>query len=98
MENHYMVELDLLADESFLQGDLEVEINALINYFRNSGKMVSMGLSLDDAVMWLVLKSENEEELVELIFNIPSKHEISFDYYLLNHFEIIQEIGSFSLN
>jgi len=93
-----MVELDIFGDDALLHADVEVEINALITYFRNSGKMVSMGLSLDDGVMWLVLKSENEEELMDLIFNIPSQNEISFDYYILNHFEIIQEIGSFSLN
>ena len=98
MEDHYMVELDFFNEESFDEENLEREINTLVTYFRNSGKLVSMGLNMDLAIFWLVIKSNTEDELTELIENVPLNHEVSYDYFLLNHYEIIQEIGSFSLN
>ena len=98
MEYHFMVELDYFNPEIYEKGSFENEINTIISYFRNSNKLLSLSLSPEDALIWVVLKLDSEEELIELLDSVPLNYEISYEYYFLNHYEVIQEIGSFSLN
>jgi hypothetical protein len=98
MELHYMVELDYYVPELEENGTLEEIENVIIAYMNSTGRLVSLSLSHDEAVFWLVLRVENEEEIVDLMNLIPVEHELSFDYFQLDHYEVVQEIGSFSLN
>jgi sialic acid synthase SpsE len=98
MENHYMVELDYFNPQVYESGSFEEVQNTIISYLSNSGKLVSLSMSDDEAVVWVVLKMNAEEEVIELMNSIPVGYVLSYEYYLLNHFEVIQEIGSFSLN
>jgi hypothetical protein len=93
-----MVELDYYVPELEENGTLEEIENVIIAYMNSTGKLVSLSLSHDEAVFWLVLRVENEEEIVDLMNLIPVEHELSFDYFQLDHYEVVQEIGSFSLN
>ena len=98
MENHYMVELDYFNPQVYESGSFEEVQNTIISYLSNSGKLVSLSMSDDEAIVWVVLKMHAEEEVIELMNSIPVGYVLSYEYYLLNHFEVIQEIGSFSLN
>jgi hypothetical protein len=98
MEYHFMVELDYFNPEVYEKGSFENELNIILNHLRNSGKVQSLSLSHEDAIIWVVLKLDTEEELIELLDSIPLPYEISYEYYFLNHYEVIQEISSFSLN
>jgi hypothetical protein len=93
-----MVELDYYVPELEENGTLEEIENVIIAYMNSTGRLVSLSLSHDEAVFWLVLRVENEEEIVDLMNLIPVEHELSFDYFQLDHYEVVQEIGSFSLN
>jgi len=98
MEYHFMVELDYFNPEVYETGSFEKVINTILDYLRNSGKLLSLSLSPEDALIWVVLKFDSEEELIEVLDAIPLAYEISYEYYFLSHYEVIQEIGSFSLN
>ena len=93
-----MVELDYFNPKVYESGSFEEVQNTIISYLSNSGKLVSLSMSDDEAIVWVVLKMHTEEEVIELMNSIPVGYVLSYEYYLLNHFEVIQEIGSFSLN
>lgn len=98
MSYHYMVELDYYnpeLDEKYKVEDIE---NIIIAHFSISGKMVSISLSNLESIFWIILKVDVEEEIVELMNTIPIDFELSYDFFMLDHFEVEQEISSFSLN
>ena len=98
MENHYMIELDYFNPEVYESGSFEKVQDTIVSHLHNCGKLVSLSMSNDEAIVWVVLKAQAEEEIIEVINSIPVGYELSYEYYFLNHYEVIQEIGSFSLN
>jgi len=93
-----MIELDYFNPEVYESGSFEKIENIIVNHLHNCGKLVSISVSKDEAILWVVLKTISEEELIHIINSIPIGYELSYEYYFLNHYEVIQEIGSFSLN
>ena len=93
-----MVELDYFNPEIYESGSFDDVINKILTYLRNSGSLISLSMSPEDAIMWIVLKLDNEVDLIDLMDSIPLDYEISYEFYFLSHFEYVQEIGSFSLN
>jgi hypothetical protein len=98
MDLHYMVELDYFIPELEEDGKLE-EIEALIiSYMNTTGNLISLSLSNDEAVFWLVLRVEKEQDIIDIMNAIPVDYELAYEFFQLDHYEVIQEIGSFSLN
>jgi hypothetical protein len=98
MELHYMVELDYYNPDIEEDGNLEDIENLIIAHMNSTGRLISLSLSNDEAVFWLVLRVENEDEIIEIMNSIPVDYELAYEYFQLDHYEVIQEIGSFSLN
>ncbi|MGE5354719.1 MAG: hypothetical protein ACM3PT_00630 [Deltaproteobacteria bacterium] len=98
MDLHYMVELDYYIPELEEDGKLEEIENLIIAFLNTTGRLISLSLSHEEAVFWLVMRVDSEDEIVEIMNSIPVDYELSFDYFQLDHYEVIQEIGSFSLN
>lgn len=93
-----MIEVDYFNPEVLENSRFEEVEKIIIDFLHNSGKLVSLSVSNDEAILWVVLKAYSEEEVIKTINSIPLDYDLSYDYYFLNHYEIIQEIGSFSLN
>ncbi len=98
MEQHFMVELDYFNPIVYKENNFEEIENIILTHLRNSGKLVSIAMSIDDALMWIVIKAESEEMVIKTINAIPVDYELSYEYYFMHHYEVVQEIGAFSLN
>ncbi len=98
MEQHFMVELDYFNPVVYKEDNFEEIENIILTHLRNSGKLVSIAMSIDDALMWIVIKADTEEEVIKTINTIPVGYELSYEYYFMHHYEVVHEIGAFSLN
>ena len=98
MEQHYMIELDYFDPQVYEMNTFAEKEEIIVDYLRNCGKLVSLSVSNDDAIIWAVLKAESEEEVIKTINSIQVGYELSYEYYFLHHFEVVHEIGAFSLN
>lgn len=93
-----MVELDYYNPEMEDDGNLDQAESIIIAHMNNTGRLLSLSLSNEEAVFWMVLRVEKEEDIIEILNSIPLDYELNYDYFQLDHYEVIQEIGSFSLN
>lgn len=93
-----MIELDYFDPNVYESDNFGEKEEIIVNFLRNCGKLVSLSVSNDEALIWVVLRANSEEEVIKTINAIPVGYELSYEYYFLHHYEIIQEIGSFSLN
>jgi len=93
-----MIEMDYFDPVVYKNNAFAEKEEIIVNYLRNSGKLVSLSINHDDALMWIVLNAESEEDVIKTINDIPVGYELSYEYYFLHHYEVVQEISAFSLN
>lgn len=98
MDNHFMVELDYFNPDVFDEGQYKIALDAIIEHISNSDKLVSLSVSQEEAIVWIILRVSSEDELINLLNSIPVDYELSYDYFRLNYHSEVREIGSFSLN
>jgi len=93
-----MIELDYFNAEVLENNRFEEIEKIIVDFLQNSGKLVSLSMSAEEAIIWVVLRAYAEEEVIKTINSISVGYDLSYEYYFLNHYEVVQEIGSFSLN
>ena len=93
-----MIEMDFFDPKVYKENGFAEKEEIIVEYLRNSGKLVSLSISHDDALIWIVLKAESEEDVIKTINAIPVGYELSYEYYFLHHYEVVQGIAAFSLN
>ncbi len=98
MENHFMVELDYFNPDIFDEEQYRIALEAIIEHVSISDKLISLSVSQEEGIVWVILKVGSEDELINLFNSIPVDYELSYDYFKLNYHSEVREIGSFSLN
>ena len=93
-----MFELDYFNIELSDNESIEEVENIVMAHLSMSGKMISLSLNSEESIFWIVVRVNTEDEIIELINSIPLDFELSYEFFRLDHYEVIQEIGSFSLN
>jgi hypothetical protein len=93
-----MVELDYYNPEMEEDGNLDQAEGIIIAHMNSTGRLLSLSLCNEEAVFWMVLRVEKEEDIIEILNSIPLEYELNYEFFQLDHYEVIQEIGSFSLN
>ena len=98
MESYYMIELDYFDAEMLRDNRFNEVEEKIVNFLQNSGKLVSLSISGKEAIIWVILKAYSEEEVIKTMNSIEVGYDFSYDYYFINHYEVVQEMSSFSLN
>ncbi len=93
MDNHFIVELDYFNPDVFDEEQYKIALDIIVEHISNS-----LSVSQEEAIVWIILRVNSEDELINLFNSIPVDYELSYDYFRLNYHTEVREIGSFSLN
>ena len=69
---HYMVELDYYNPDVEEDGNLEEIENLIIAHMNSTGRLISLSLSNEEAVFWLVLRVEKEDAVSYTHLTLPT--------------------------
>jgi len=98
MEKHFLVEFDFFDPQIEDIIVFEDRQQKIINEFKKTDRVVSLSVSDNEAVMWVVLKAESESELVFTMDSLVFPENVDYEYFELNLHISINTFESYSLN
>jgi len=98
MDKHFLIEFDYFDPtlKDFL--DYEERQNRIIEAFKNTNRVISLSVSEEESIIWVVMKAESETELVYLMDSLSLPENTEYDYFELNMHLSISTFESYSLN
>ena len=98
MEKHFIIELDFFNPSIEDAYAYERKQNKIIELFKKTNRVLSISVSGDEAVMWVVMVSESEDELQSYLATMEFPDFTGYEYYELNLHVSINSFESYSLN
>ena len=98
-EFQYMVDFRLptILSEDFLK-QIPFQRNKINKLFRE-GKLVNYALSLDNSKMWAVIAADSEEQVEEVLLEMPLTRFMDYKINMLTFYNSVnEETPAFSLN
>ncbi|HAQ37878.1 MAG TPA: hypothetical protein DCQ58_05155 [Saprospirales bacterium] len=98
MEKHFLIELDYFdpeIQEAFLYDE---KLDQIIAELKTTNRVVSISISEEQAVMWIVMKASSESDLEFVLDSLKLPEVSSYDFYLLDYHVSINTYESYSLN
>ena len=98
MDKHFLVEFDYF-DPSVRDFDVFQERQKeIIELFKNTSRIVSLSVSDDEAIMWVVMKAASESDLVFVLDTLDFPRNSEYEYFELNLHVSVNTFESYSLN
>lgn len=98
MEKHFIIELDFFNPSIEDGYAYERKQNQIIEIFKRTKRVLSISVSGNEAVMWVVMVAESEKELQSYLANIEFPDFTGYEFYELNLHVSINSFESYSLN
>jgi hypothetical protein len=98
MDKHFLIEFDYFDPNIKDNVDLQSRQNKIIDLFKSSDRIVSLSVSDDEAIMWIVMKANSESDLVFVMDTMEFPDNIDYDYFELNLHVSVNTFESYSLN
>ena len=98
MEKHFLIEFDFFDPEIVDYLDFEERQDRIIDLFKRTNRVVSLSVSDDEAIMWVVMKAESESELVFVLDSMEFPQHTEYEYFELNLHVSVNTFESYSLN
>jgi hypothetical protein len=98
MDKHYIIELDYFDPEIQEGIQYDEKVDQIIAELKQTNRVVSISISEENAVMWIVMKASSDADLDFVLDSLKLPGTCSFDFYLLDYHVTINSYESYSLN
>lgn len=98
MDKHYLVEFDYFDPNIKDFAILKEKQQEIIELFKSTNRIVSLSVSDDEAIMWVVIKAGSESELVFVLDSMDFPNHTDYEYFELNLHVSVNTFESYSLN
>ena len=98
MEKHFLIELDFFDPNVKDVVVFQHRQNELIELLKSTNRVLSLSVSENEAIMWIVMKAESESELVFIMDSLQFPENAEYEYFELNLHVSINTFESYSLN
>lgn len=98
MEKHYLIEFDFFDPDIKDFTLFQERQNEIIDLFKSTNMIVSISVSDDEAIMWVVMKAASESDLVFVLDSTSFPNNTDYDYFELNLHVSVNTFESYSLN
>ena len=98
MEKHFLIEFDFFDPAIKDYVDLQERQDQIIELFKRTNRVMSLSVSDDEAIMWVVMKAESESELVFVLDSLAFPEHTEYEYFELNLHVTVNTFESYSLN
>ena len=98
MEKHYLVEFDFFDPSIKDLIRFQERQDKVVNEFKKTNRIISLSVSQEEAIMWVVIKAESESELVFVLDSLNFPDFSDYEYYELNMHVTINSYESYSMN
>ena len=98
MDKHFLIEFDYFDPNVKDLADFQTRQNKIIELFKSSDRIISLSVSDDEAIMWIVMKANSESDLVFVLDTMEFPENTDYDYFELNLHVSVNTFESYSLN
>lgn len=98
MEKHYLVEFDYFDPTIKDYVVLKERQGEIIDLFKSTKRIVSLSVSDDEGIIWVVMKASSESDLVFVLDSMEFPNNTDYEYYELNLHVSVDTYESYSLN
>ncbi len=98
MDKHFLIELDYYDPEIQEAFAYDEKVDQIIAELKKTNRVVSISISEEQAVMWIVMKASSESDLEFALDSLKLPEVSSYDFYLLDYHVSINTYESYSLN
>jgi hypothetical protein len=98
MEKHFLIEFDYFDPTIKDYVVFQERQNEIIDLFKATNRIVSLSVSDDEAIMWVVIKAASESDLVFVLDTMNFPENTDYEYFELNLHVSVNTFESYSLN
>lgn len=98
MEKHFLIEFDYFDPTIKDYVVFQERQNEIIDLFKATNRIVSLSVSDDEAIMWVVMKAASESDLVFVLDTMEFPKNTDYEYFELNLHVSVNTFESYSLN
>ena len=98
MDKHYLVEFDFFDPNIKDLLVFEERQSKIIELFKSTNRIISLSVSDDEAIMWIVMKAASESDLVFELDSMDFPENVEYEYFVLNLHVSVNTFESYSLN
>lgn len=98
MDKHYLIEFDFFDPNIKDLLVFEERQNRIIELFKSTNRIISLSVSDDEAIMWIVMKAASESDLVFELDSMDFPENVEYEYFVLNLHVSVNTFESYSLN
>ena len=98
MDKHYLVEFDFFDPNIKDLLVFEERQSKIIELFKSTNRIISLSVSDDEAIMWIVMKAASESDLVLELDSMDFPENVEYEYFVLNLHVSVNTFESYSLN
>lgn len=98
MDKHFLIEFDYFDPKVKDVIVFQERQNRIIDLFKSSDRIISLSVSDDEAIMWVVMKADSESDLVYVMDTMDFPENTDYDYFELNLHVSVNTFESYSLN